>query len=70
MANPLYPFYGNQNGGPFPFNMIQRFNEFRQNFTGDPKEKVQDLLNSGQMTQEQFSQLSFMAQEFQQLLNK
>lgn len=51
---------------PFPMNMFQEFNQFRQNFQGDPKQQVQQLLNSGQMTQEQFSQLSAMAQQFGQ----
>ena len=51
---------------PFPMNMVQQFNQFRQTFQGNPQEQVQQLLNSGQMTQEQFSQLQQMAQQFGQ----
>lgn len=63
--NPLYNMYGkqpqSQNNGN---DMISKFNQFKANFTGDPKAKVQELLNSGQMTQEQFNMLSSMAQSF------
>ena len=71
----MNPFYnpqqgGNMFGGPFGsmMNMMQQFNAFRQNFQGDPKQKVQELLNSGQMTQEQFNQLSQMAQQFKSFM--
>ena len=68
--NPLYNLFGqNQNGGSFPFNLIQEFNNFRSSFYGDPHQQVQNLLNSGRMTQEQFTQLSAMAQEFAKLIN-
>lgn len=68
--NPLYNLFGqNQNGGNFPFNLIQEFNNFRSSFYGDPQQQVQNLLNSGRMTQEQFMQLSSMAQEFAKLIN-
>ena len=66
------PFGQNQNGFGFgnPMQMIQQFNQFRQTFHGDPRQQVQNLLNSGQMTQEQFNQLSSMAQMFQQLIGR
>lgn len=35
--------------------IIQRFNQFKQNFTGDPKAQVQQLLNSGRISQEQYN---------------
>lgn len=49
-------------------NMISQFNQFKQSFQGDPKAQVQQLLNSGQMTQEQFNQLSQAATQFQQMM--
>lgn len=67
--NPLFNMFGNQQG-PFNNNVINQFNQFRSTFQGDPKQKVQDLLNSGQMSQEQFNQLSSMAQVFQTLLGR
>ena len=71
--NPLFNLGNrNQNGGPFGNlnEMINQFNEFRTNFTGDPKEKVQELLNSGRMTQAQFNQLSQMATQFQNFIKR
>ena len=69
--NPLFNMFGNQQG---PFNdmnnVINQFNQFQSTFQGDPKQKVQELLNSGQMSQEQFNQLSSMAQVFQTLLGR
>lgn len=67
--NPLFKLFGqNQNGGNYPSNMLQEFNRFRSTFQGDPQQQVQELLNSGRMSQEQFAQLSSMAREFEQLL--
>ena len=51
-------------------NMMQAFNQFRQSFNGDPKAQVQQLLNSGKMSQQQFNQLQGMAQQFMQMLGK
>ena len=37
-------------------NTIMNFLNFRNNFRGDPQAMVQQLLNSGQITQEQYQQ--------------
>lgn len=59
---------------PGPFGniqqMMQRLNQFRQSFQGDPKEQVQQLLNSGKMSQEQYNKLSQMATQIQNMLNQ
>lgn len=77
MSNPLFNMFNNNqpqlnNQGPFsnPLQVMQQFNQFKANFQGDPKQKVQEMLNSGQMTQEQFNQLSTMAQTFRQFLGR
>lgn len=71
MPNPLGGPSGIQNGGG-PFgniaNLISQFNQFRNSFTGDPKQEVQNLLNSGRMTQEQFNYLQQQASIFQKIL--
>lgn len=62
----------NQNGGnPFGnmFGLIQQFQEFKRNFKGDPRQQVQDLLNSGRMTQEQLDQCTSMAQSLRNILH-
>lgn len=72
--NPLFNMFGGQQQPQGPFsnaaNVINQFNQFRNTFQGDPQQRVQELLNTGQMTQEQFNQLSVMAQSFRQLLGK
>ena len=69
-ASSLFNLFGQQslpmNGG-FA-NMMSQFQQFRQNFQGDPKTQVQQLLDSGQMSQQQFNQLSQMATQFQQMM--
>lgn len=69
MSNPLF----NQLGGGLPQNNMMRlltqFNQFRAQFKGDPRQQVQELLNSGQMSQAQFNQLQEMAKQFQKLIS-
>lgn len=67
-VSSLFNMFGKQQNNGFA-NMMSQFNQFRQNFQGDPKQRVQDLLNSGQMTQEQFNQLSQAATQFQQMMS-
>lgn len=57
MANPLFNLLnqGNQQ------DMQSQFDQFKRTVQGDPKAMVQQLMNSGQMSQEQFQQLSVMA---------
>ncbi len=68
------PFFNAMGGGNLPgpmgsmVGMIQQFKEFQKTFQGDPKEKVQELLNSGQMSQAQFNELQGMASAFMQML--
>lgn len=52
MPNPIFNMFNaprNQNNG----NIAQRFQDFVSNFKGDPRQRVQELLNNGSMTQEQ-----------------
>lgn len=71
MPNPLFNALG---GGRMPGpmgqfqQMMQQFQQFRNNFQGDPKQEVEKLLQSGQMSQAQLNQLQAMAQQFQSFL--
>lgn len=67
MSNPLFNMIGNQLPNN---NIIQQFNHFKNTFKGDPKEQIQRMLNSGQITQEQYNRAVQMAQAFQQMLGK
>ena len=73
MANQLFNMLGGNSQISSAFgnmqNMITSLNQFRQNFQGDPKQQVQQLLNSGQMSQNQYNQLSQMATQIQNMLN-
>ncbi len=51
-----------------PMQLVQQFQKFKQQFTGDPKAEVQKLLTSGKLNQQQLNQLQSMAQQFQQFL--
>lgn len=69
----MNPLFNILNGGIQPqnpmMNMITQLNQFRQTFQGNPKQQVQQLLNSGKMSQEQFNQLSQMATQIQNMMN-
>lgn len=60
MANPLYQQFGKQPTNPIA-QIIAQAQEMRRTFQGDPRQVVQGLLNSGQMTQRQFNELSQQA---------
>lgn len=67
MSNPLFQMMnGNQFGNMS--NMVQRFNQFKKTFSGDPKQQVQNLLNSGKVSQAQYNQAVEMAKAFQNML--
>lgn len=58
----MNPLFNAMNGNKNPQNnMLQAFMEFKNTFTGDPEKQVQQLLNSGKMSQEQYNQLAQMA---------
>lgn len=67
MSNPLYKSVGNtQFPGPLGNiqNLMNRYQQFRQSFHGNPQQQVQQLLNSGQMSQEQFNMLKQFADQY------
>ena len=70
MANPLYNVFG----GNAPINPIAQLvkdaRAFKKSFTGNPKDEVQRLLNSGQMSQQQFNQFSQIAQQVVQVMGE
>lgn len=63
MSNPLFNQYGNQQN-----NIVQQFNQFRQQFHGDPRQQIQQMLNSGKITQAQYNQAVQRAKALQSLL--
>lgn len=74
MANQLFNMLGGnrmpQMPGPIGgmMNMISQLNQFKQTFRGNPQQQVQQMLNSGQITQDQFNQVAQMATQIQGML--
>lgn len=60
--NPLYQQMSQPN------DIISRFRQFQQTFKGNPQEQVQQLLNSGRITQAQYNAAVQQAQALQKML--
>ena len=66
MPNPIYNSIANQNN---PFMQIMReAQNLKNTFKGNPREEVQRLLNSGQMSQADFNRYSQIAQQVMQFM--
>ena len=48
--------------------LVQQFQKFKASFTGNPRQQVQSLLNSGKITQEQYNKAVQMASQLKGLL--
>ena len=62
MANPIYQALGGNNQS----NMLQQFQQFMNQMRGkDPDAMIQDLVSSGQVSQQQLDQAQRQAQQMQ-----
>ena len=68
MSNPLFNMLGGNNQLGNMGGLIQQFQQFKQQFSGDPKAQVQQLLNSGKISQAQYDQAVQMANAMKQFL--
>lgn len=70
MANPLFQALGGSQpqGAPQFAQLVQQFRQFSNNFRGNPRAEVEKLLQSGQMSQQELTELQAMAQQFAQLM--
>ena len=70
--NPLYQAMTQTMAHAVPGNnmmgLLQKFNQFRSNFQGNPQQQVQALLNSGRVSPQQYQQAMQLAQQMQGLL--
>ena len=48
--------------------LINEYMQFRQNFNGDARSRIQQMLNSGQISQAQFDNAVQMARQLEQML--
>lgn len=62
MSNPLFNALGGQQMNPMQ-QLIADARRMKQTFTGNPREEVQKLLNSGAMSQEDFNRYAQIANQ-------
>ena len=63
MSNPLF--------SQMPMNNImQKFQQFSQMFRGDPRQQIQQMLNSGKVSQAQYNQAVQIAQQLQRMMGR
>ena len=61
MSNSLFNQFGRQNN---PLEQLaQQAREFQKQFKGSPRQEVERLLQTGQMSQSQFNQYSHIVQQ-------
>ena len=65
MPNPIYNSIANQNN-PF-MQIMQEAQKLKNTFKGNPREEVQRLLNSGELSQADFNRYSQIAQQVMQM---
>ena len=65
MSNPLFSMMQNQ--APMT-GFMQRLQQFQRMLQGDPKQQVQQLLNSGKVSQSQYNQAVNMANQLQRMI--
>lgn len=65
------PFFNALGGGMGPLGnfgqLMQKFQQFKQTFQGDPKAEVEKMLQSGRISQDQLNKIQSMATQFQGL---
>lgn len=49
---------------------MMQLERLKQTFNGDPNEKIQQMLNSGQVTQAQYNEAVKQAQQLQKMFNR
>lgn len=64
--NNLYKQFGRQNN-PLE-QLMQQAEQFKKQFNGNPRQEVERLLRTGQMSQSQFNQYSQIAQQVAQMM--
>lgn len=68
MSNPLFDRFGRGQAQNQYAGIMKQFNQFRSMFQGNPKQAVQELMNSGKMSQAQYNQLSQMAEQLSRFI--
>lgn len=65
--NPLYEQLSQNLPGNQIAGLLQRFNEFRANFQGNPKERIMELMRQGVISPQQYNNTVMLAQQLQKI---
>lgn len=68
MNNPLYKQFQQQNQNPMNV-FMQRFQQFRQSFSGDPQEQIQKMMNAGKISQQDYNNAYQKAQQVMRMFS-
>lgn len=66
--NPLFQMLNNTPVMANANSLMQRFQQFRNGFSGNAQQQVMQMLNSGRITPQQYQSAVQMAQQFQGLI--
>lgn len=69
MANPLFSMLGGHTPQNGMSQMIKQFQEFKKTITGNPQDLVMQMLNNGQISQQQLNEAQMMANQLKDILN-
>jgi hypothetical protein len=70
MANSLFTQFGNQPPNNGLMQIMAQAQDLQKTFNGNPREEVERLLNSGQMSQDQFNRFAQMANQIRAMMPK
>ena len=65
MSNPIYGLLNGQQN-----NLLTQFQQFKQSFNGDPNQTINQMLQSGKVTQEQVNRATQIANQMKWMLPK
>ena len=65
MSNPIYGLLNGQQN-----NMLAQFQKFKQSFNGDPNQTINQMLQSGKVTQGQVNRATQIANQMKGMLPK
>ena len=65
MSNPIYNLLNGQQN-----NLLAQVQQFKQSFNGDPNQTINQMLQSGKVTQEQVNRATQIANQMKWMLPK
>lgn len=71
MSNPIKNMLNNNStatGAPNNNNLIEQFKRFRSTFSGNPRDMINQMLNSGRFSNAQIEQAKSLAKQLQGLI--